>query len=139
MKTLAHYFSQALHTRTLGGTWVAAWTLLCCSLVVALYLSFAYTYRLILTIDPTIHVSTCFWVTTWSVLALLNLVFLAGVVAAYQFASLDRTVRHALTSIKEGELGTRIDLSAYEGCEELEKAFNDTMEVVHHRIEVAEA
>ena len=141
MKALLNDLSQCLRSRNLGATWIVSWMLLSAALVMALYLTIVcnLNFVLLLTIDTSLPVEAYFWVLTSAVVALLATIVVTGLMATHELDSVDRNLRHALDSVREGELSTRLDLGKFEGCERLEQAFNDAMEVIEHRIENSQA
>ena len=131
---LTSKYHYNLDTNDRFARWIGAWVFLSANLVLALYVSLLCIFRMASFMGTTAPVENYFWPATISVGVLLGSVLLVGYYAAHQLGGADRVLRHALHSVKEGDLSTRVNLSNFEGCESLEAAFNDTMEVVEHRI-----
>jgi HAMP domain-containing protein len=137
MKALWNDLSHCNQAGSLNTTWIGVWTFLCASLTMTLYLSIVcnLNFFILFEVQTVFPIRAYFWVLTSTVIALLATIFVSGLVAARQLSSVDRSLRHALHSVREGELSTRLNLGEYEGCEGLEQAFNEAMEVIQHRIE----
>ena len=131
--------AESLRMQSLGATWVTLWMALSTSLATALYVTMLCLYKLLVALQLEAPGSGYFWIANGTFLGVVSVVLCVGVYAAHQMCSIDREVRHALHSVREGDLSTRLDLTAYPECSELERAFNDAMEVVQHRVETSSA
>ena len=119
----------------LRNTYMGVWVVLSAALVLTLHLTLHRLFGLAEFLGTSAPIQAYSFYATGVTCLLLGLIVVLGSLCAHRLSTAEQILKHALRSVQEGDLSTRIDLGSFEGREDLEVAVNEAMEVVQHRIE----
>ena len=139
MNYLLRRITDSLQYKSVGAVWVTVWTTLSLTLAATLYGTMMCIYSFLVVFGVEAPSSTYLWVANGTFFVLLTVITTLGYFSAQQLSRVDRELRHTLLSVREGDLSARVDLGTYPECRGLETLVNETLEVVQHRIETAQA